>query len=77
MKDNKISSRNCLIVNTVSLDMFFMCNLEEQMTYKIDLCGALTKTEKKFRSCILTLSHFLVEVIYTLHRISNINFLKF
>ena len=60
MRDNYTSSTK-LIVDTISFDRLFMCKLERTN----DPCSTLKKTEKnKIRKCILTLSHFLAEVIY-------------
>ena len=43
-----------------------MCKLEKNKWRKLDLRGTLKKTEKKRGRCILTLSHFLAEIIYIL-----------
>ena len=69
MNNNSTSSTSCLIVDIVSFDRLCMCKLERTNDINWPLC-TLKRTEKnKDRKCIHTLSHFLAEVVYILHRI--------
>ena len=65
MKDNYTLSTK-LIVDTISCVHVFMCELKTTNDIKQARVYTLKKTEKnKIRKCILTLSHFLAESIYT------------